>query len=127
MKNNTSRKPTLENDASFEASLTSIIEYHDTMQRLRKGIKDFEAKLAHRLNEGEADSGQVKKLIATAKSMLDLCRKNPREKYVAHCLAAVDYFLECADAIPDFQSLEGFDDDESVFRMVKEKFKLKLD
>lgn len=112
--------------APFEASLNSILEYHDSFKRLSDDLRRFELTLHTRLTEGQAIEIQVRRLLRTAKKLLTLCRMNPTEKYVPQCLAAIDYFVQSEDSMKDFSGLDSFDDDAAVFEAVIQEFGLKL-
>jgi uncharacterized membrane protein YkvA (DUF1232 family) len=110
---------------SFEESLKTITEHHYAISQLTRDLKVFESRVATALERNDPIiESSVQKLVETARTFLKLCQANGRAAYVTHCLAAVDYLVNPNDAVEDFATYDGFDDDYAVFEMVIQEFDL---
>lgn len=110
--------------AMFTTSLTGVVEYQDTISRLGKALTKLESTLNARLSESETNERKLRDLLETAKKLLQACRANSGRECVPYYLAAIDYFLDLDDAVADFKSFDGFDDDQEVFTAVLSEFPL---
>jgi uncharacterized membrane protein YkvA (DUF1232 family) len=112
---------------SFNSSLLVIREHHYAIDRLMKDLRHFEGELDRQLvKSNQIIEMPIRRLIAVARDILSLCRKNGNAEYVSYCLAAVDYLVNAEDAVPDFEHYDGFEDDEAVFRYVIAQFSLPI-
>ena len=111
----------------FAHSLDGILGYRDSFKRLSSDLKRFESTVPTLFSGGaEGNERAVRRLISLSREMLKLCQCDPTQPFVPYCLAAISYFLDNDDGIPDFQSYDSFDDDEEVFREVVKHFDLAL-
>lgn len=119
------RKLSMEFKTHFKQSLEDIVTYQDSIRRIRKELTGFEKTIKHMAMEHDnVHLSKAQELIATAKTMLKLCQKNGKEKFVPYCLAAIDYLLQEEDEISDLAGFDGFDDDEALFKYVISEFRL---
>ena len=110
---------------SFQVCLQHIQGYGDTVEKLRTKIVEFRVRLDHVQKNNEfIDSELAKELILISTALLELCKDNPRSPYVPYALAAVGYFVEADDGHPDFENIDGFDDDKEVIFAVLDHFQL---
>lgn len=106
-------------DGLFKQSLSHIMTYQDSIDRLNRALQVYESKVGDEVAKNSPVIGsKVEGLFELARKFLKLCRSNSTEKFVPYCLAAVDYLVNEMDAIEDFNDYDGFDDDEYVFKKV---------
>lgn len=109
-------------EQAFAESLRAIVEHRDAIQRLAKDLSRLES--AIRDNGRNFNRPQGLKAVSTARALLGLCMKSGDQKHVPFCLAAIDYVVDCDDAISDESGIDGFDDDIEVLNAVIDHFDL---
>ena len=110
---------------SFQLCLEHIQGFGDTVERLRTEIEEFRHRLAAAQKSYEfVDSELAQELAATSVALLQLCTATPRAEFVPYVLAAIAYFVEADDGHPDFENIDGFDDDKEVLDAVIAHFQL---
>ena len=112
-------------ESAFRESLKSISQYQDPIDILFKQLILYETEIQNQLQAGApVIERKALHLVNLSKSLLKICRKNTGKPFVPYCLAAVGYLVSEEDAIPDFATYGGFDDDEQVIQAVIQEFEL---
>lgn len=104
---------------SLKVSYDYISSFRDSIDRLAKDLQNCELEIEQRIKDGSpANKEQAKAVVKKAWKLLGQARVNPAHENLPLWLAAVDYVVSEMDAIPDFESRDGFSDDEQVLDAV---------
>jgi uncharacterized membrane protein YkvA (DUF1232 family) len=99
---------------TYKRYLEQPLAPKDTLSKL---VNDYVATLQNKSKTNEMVDLTLAKSIAA--SLLDLIEKQEGDE-LSHVQAAVHFFVENRDYIPDLESIAGFDDDAQVLNAVCE-------
>jgi hypothetical protein len=112
---------------AFERILSEIVSRLTLIELMQEELEGFGVRLEEAMQTNEFVDGDLAlSLLAKSKSLLQVCKDNPREDCVPIVLAAVRYFLDEDDGQADFEGLDGFDDDKEVLDQVIQHFNLAI-
>ena len=110
---------------AFWASYNKVSASKDPIGKIEQDLKIFKSTAQQKISEGSPVlETRLKGLIREAERLLDLCKKDPSSEASLYILAGIDYLVAAEDADNDWESYEGFEDDESVLRVIANHFSL---
>ena len=108
-----------------ESIFYSIVNFKHSIEKLEKDLLEYEQRLKKTVEKNEfLDVEKAYELIKKSKILLHICKDSAGHDFVPYVLTAVAYLINIEDASPDFNCIDGFDDDEEVFHKVIEHFNL---
>lgn len=113
------------NLTAFKGCLKNVFPFEKNHKRLTYKLADYPNRVAEaRKKHTDINYDVMDELLLKCKMLLLEYKDKPNEYESPFVLAVVEYFLTDADAVPDFESPDGFSDDKQIIDAIIEQFDL---
>lgn len=110
---------------SFNSELELVLNDKNSFKQLEKQLSQFDQKIKEAAKSNEfIDLNLAMELYLKCSTILSIVETSKNTERNLYLLAAVSYFFRANDAANDFQTIDGFEDDQEVINAVLTKFNL---
>lgn len=114
-----------ENYQSFKECLKNVFPTVRAHHRLSTKLEQFPNEVTKAKRQGkEFNYELMDEIFIKCTKLMKYYEDKPANYETPFVLAVVEYFLADNDAIPDFESKTGFDDDEQILNAIIDRFGL---